>query len=106
MFCLVDPNVFATIQKQPAWGVTIDCLLARVVLGNILCYLCSLIIVLCSLQAHDLVQVECYLPSEGALVHYWYHVSSLQRPPPGYRKSPAMKGAEVASSPHVHRYAD
>ena len=37
-------------------------------------------------QSHDLVQVETYLESEGILVHYWYPVNGLEKPPPGYRK--------------------
>ena len=54
-------------------------------------------------KPNDLVQVECYLSSEGALVRFWFPVLDLERPPKGFRKPAALKGVE---STHiiVHRY--
>lgn len=48
-------------------------------------------------QHNELVQVECYLQSEGALVRFWYPVVYLEKPPPGYRKSPTLRGADAAN---------
>ena len=32
---------------------------------------------------NELVQVECYVPSDGALVRFWYPVVYLEKPPKG-----------------------
>ena len=53
-------------------------------------------------QSNKVIQVECYLQNEGALVRFWYPVVYLERLPPGYRKSPALRGADAASM-LVHR---
>ena len=53
-------------------------------------------------QPNELVQVECYLQNEGALVRFWYPVVYLERPPPGYRKSPTLRGTDAANM-LVHR---
>jgi len=47
--------------------------------------------------------VECYLQNEGALVRFWYPVVYLERPPPGYRKSPSLRGTDAANM-LVHRW--
>jgi E3 ubiquitin-protein ligase HECTD4 len=54
-------------------------------------------------EHNELVQVECYLQSEGALVRFWFPVVYLEKPPPGYRKSPTLRGADAANI-LVHRY--
>ena len=54
-------------------------------------------------QHDELVQVECYLQSEGALVRFWFPVAYLEKPPPGYRKSPTLRGGDAANI-LVHRY--
>ena len=46
--------------------------------------------------------MECYLQNEGALIRFWYPVVYLERPPPGYRKSSALRGADAANM-LVHR---
>lgn len=48
-------------------------------------------------QPNELVLVECYLQNEGALVRFWYPVVYLERPPPGYRKSPTLSGIDAAN---------
>lgn len=48
-------------------------------------------------EANELVQVECYLQNEGVLIRFWYPVVYLERPPPGYRKSSSLRGADAAS---------
>ncbi len=53
-------------------------------------------------QSNEIIQIECYLQNEGALVRFWYPVVYLERPPPGYRKSPALRGADAANM-LVHR---
>ena len=53
-------------------------------------------------QPSECVQVECYLQNEGALVRFWYPVVYLERPPPGYRKSSALRGSDAANM-LVHR---
>lgn len=60
-------------------------------------------IVLAVDEHNELVQVECYLPSDGALVRFWYPVVYLERPPKGYRKPSALRGAESVNI-LVHRY--
>ena len=55
-----------------------------------------------TLQSSECVQVECYLQNEGALVRFWYPVVYLERPPPGYRKSSALRGSDAANM-LVHR---
>ena len=55
-----------------------------------------------TLQSNECVQVECYLQNEGALVRFWYPVVYLERPPPGYRKSSALRGSDAANM-LVHR---
>ena len=54
-------------------------------------------------QANELVQVECYLQSEGALVRFWYPVMYLERPPPGYRRSASFRAID-ATNMTIHRY--
>ena len=51
---------------------------------------------------NELVQVECYVPSDGALVRFWYPVVYLEKPPKGYRKPSALRGAESVNI-LVHR---
>uniref|UniRef100_A0A1X7UQ08 HECT domain-containing protein n=1 Tax=Amphimedon queenslandica TaxID=400682 RepID=A0A1X7UQ08_AMPQE len=51
---------------------------------------------------NELVQVECYVPSDGALVRFWYPVIYLEKPPKGYRKPSALRGADSVSI-LVHR---
>lgn len=63
---------------------------------------CQMLKVL-SQQANELVQVECYLQSEGALVRFWYPVLCLERPPPGYRRSESLRAID-ATNMTVHRY--
>ena len=54
---------------------------------------------------HDLIQVECYLRSEGVLVRYWYPIDMLERPPAGYRKSPIVGHQALSTANiHLHRY--
>lgn len=53
-------------------------------------------------QSSECVLVECYLQNEGALVRFWYPVIYLERPPPGYRKSSALRGSDAANM-LVHR---
>lgn len=53
-------------------------------------------------EPNEIVQVECYLQNEGALVRFWYSVMSLERPPPGYRKVSSLRGAD-ASNMLIHR---
>jgi E3 ubiquitin-protein ligase HECTD4 len=43
----------------------------------------------------ELVQVETYLETEGSLVHYWYPVSALEKPPKGHQH--AQKNLTAAS---------
>ena len=54
--------------------------------------------------AHELVQVETYLRSEGVLVRFWYPLSALEKPPDSARKT-AITGAQVVNvhSVTVHR---
>jgi hypothetical protein len=59
-------------------------------------------IVLAVDELNELVQVECYVPSDGALVRFWYPVVYLERPPKGFRKPSALKGAESVNI-LVHR---
>ena len=54
-------------------------------------------------SVNELVQVECYVPSDGALVRFWYPVIYLEKPPKGYRKPSALRGADTVSI-LVHRY--
>ena len=53
-------------------------------------------------EANEVVQVECYLQNEGALVSFWYSVMCLGRPPPGYRKVSSLRGADAANM-LIHR---
>lgn len=43
------------------------------------------------------------MQNEGALVRFWYPVVYLERPPPGYRKSPSLRGTDAANM-LVHRW--
>ena len=65
-------------------------------------YLIFLGIVLAVDDINELVQVECYVPSDGALVRFWYPVVYLEKPPKGYRKPSALRGAESVNI-LVHR---
>ena len=53
-------------------------------------------------ELNNIIQVETYLQSEGALVRFWYPVVYLERPPPGYRKSSSLRSGDAASM-LVHR---
>lgn len=53
-------------------------------------------------EPNEIVQVECYLQNEGALVRFWYPVMCLERPPPGYRKVSSLRGADAANM-LIHR---
>lgn len=53
-------------------------------------------------ESTSLVQVECYLPNEGALVRFWFPVFYLERPPKGFRKPAALRGVE-STHISVHR---
>ena len=60
---------------------------------------------ICFPQVHELIQVECYLRSEGVLVRYWYPIDMLERPPAGYRKAPIVGHQALSTSNiHLHRY--
>ena len=51
---------------------------------------------------NEQVQVECYVLSDGALVRFWYPVVYLEKPPKGYLKPSALRGAESVNI-LVHR---
>lgn len=53
-------------------------------------------------RSSELVQVECYLPSDGALVRFWYPIVYLEKPPKGFRKPSALRGVESVNI-MVHR---
>ena len=53
-------------------------------------------------EPNEIVQVECYLQNEGALVRFWYSVMSLERPQAGYCKVSSLRGGNAANM-LIHR---